>query len=290
MRSSPDKAAEQEIAERFNLAPSSSIIPFFTDSDNRKAAVNMITDEEAMQIISKATSTPFLIKLWTILSEPGYSHAITWNLDDGFTVHNTEALEQDVLPAYFRSTQFSSFQRQLNYFSFRKVGKKGYTHPLFIKAQPELVLEIKRKTNTGNLNKNRKAAAQRRKSTQRYDVGVVAIQNSTTHYVPSSPPNADLEEQPKKRARISPVAAAEYSPSTRPKILAVVPAPGSKIPSVRGSKKYDHDPNLQPVTPMTPFLADLADFNWTAMGTPRRSPRRSAIPNRVVVHSQATTV
>merc|ERR1711865_591565 len=77
--------------------------------------------------------------------------------------------------------------------------------------------------------------------------------------------------QVRKRARFSPIAASEYPTPARPKIVAVVPATGNKIPTVRGSKKYDHDPNLQPVPPMTPFLADLAHFNWTAVKTPGRS-------------------
>ena len=39
--------------------------------------------------------------------------------------HDIDDLE-DLLLIHFRSRQFSSFQRQLNYFSFRKVGKQGY--------------------------------------------------------------------------------------------------------------------------------------------------------------------
>jgi hypothetical protein len=243
----------------------------------------MISDEDAMEIVSKATSTPFLIKLWTILAEPGFSHAISWNRDNrGFTIHDNDALETDVLPSYFRSTQFSSFQRQLNYFAFRKVGKKGYAHALFDRAQPQLVLQIKRKTNTGNLNKKRQAVSRSRRKQTKSNENRDLLQNTTAHNVPSTPPNNITQEPKKKRARISPSVPQEYSTAARPKIVAVVKgsvpkAPTYKIPSVRPSKKYDHDPDLQPVTPMTPFLSDLADFNWQGIKTPLTS--RSALCN-----------
>jgi hypothetical protein len=241
----------------------------------------MISDEDAMAIVSKATSTPFLIKLWTILAEPGFSHAISWNRDNrGFTIHDNDALETDVLPSYFRSTQFSSFQRQLNYFAFRKVGKKGYAHALFDRSLPQLVLEIKRKTNTGNLNKNRKAVSRSRRKCKASDENKEFLQNTTVHNVPSTPSNDTTQEPMKKRARISPSVPQEYPTPARPKIVAVVKnstqkVSSDKIPSVRPSKKYDHDPDLQPVTPMTPFLSDLADFNWQGIKTPLTS--RSAL-------------
>ena len=44
-------------------------------------------------------------------------------------VHNPHKLESHVLSRYFRHSKFASFQRQLNYFGFRKLAGKGKMAP-----------------------------------------------------------------------------------------------------------------------------------------------------------------
>jgi HSF-type DNA-binding len=44
-------------------------------------------------------------------------------------VHSPHRLESDVLKKYFRHSKFASFQRQLNYFGFRKLAGKGKMAP-----------------------------------------------------------------------------------------------------------------------------------------------------------------
>jgi hypothetical protein len=44
-------------------------------------------------------------------------------------VHNPNKLEMQVLHKYFRHSKFASFQRQLNYFGFRKLAGKGKMAP-----------------------------------------------------------------------------------------------------------------------------------------------------------------
>merc|ERR1711865_1341553 len=154
----------------------------------------------------------------------------------------------------------------------------------------QLVLQIKRKTNTGNLNKNRKAAASRRNhkviATPENTVGRCAdIENSRRNTL-SPCTVSGPEEHAKKRARISASVPEIFQFPARPKLVARPTIVA--LASAKPTKKYDNDPQLQPVTPMTPFLSigtpmtpflsnDLADFNWP---TPRAgfTPRSGVTP------------
>ena len=108
-----------------------------------------------MAIVSRCSTTPFLVKLWAMLDDPENAPAIEWDATgDNFAVKDPSRMSRDVLPKHFRHNNFSSFQRQLNYFGFRKTGKgKGrgctYTHEDFCLHRPHDVLRIRRKTNTG---------------------------------------------------------------------------------------------------------------------------------------------
>lgn len=44
-------------------------------------------------------------------------------------VHDPYKLQDEVLNKYFRHSKFASFQRQLNYFGFRKLAGKGKMAP-----------------------------------------------------------------------------------------------------------------------------------------------------------------
>jgi len=69
-------------------------------------------------------------------------------------VHDPKVLGQSILHKYFRHSKYSSFQRQLNYFGFRKTQGKGkmsactYTNFDLANASLKSLLKIKRKTNT----------------------------------------------------------------------------------------------------------------------------------------------
>ena len=44
-------------------------------------------------------------------------------------IHKPQKLADEILPRYFRHGKFASFQRQLNYFGFRKASGKGKKTP-----------------------------------------------------------------------------------------------------------------------------------------------------------------
>jgi hypothetical protein len=102
-------------------------------------------------------SEPFLQKLWYILAnEP--SELIGWSSDGTFfVIPDIENVEANVLPKYFRSKHFGSFQRQLNYFNFHKTrifgGGSCFSHESFHRDTPERVPMIKRKVGTNETTK-----------------------------------------------------------------------------------------------------------------------------------------
>jgi len=69
----------------------------------------------------------FLLQLTKMLTDENRS-VIEWS-NGKIEVHNPPRLEATILPKYFRSSKFASFQRQLNYFHFRKVAGKGKMAP-----------------------------------------------------------------------------------------------------------------------------------------------------------------
>jgi hypothetical protein len=104
----------------------------------------------------------FLYQLTKMLTDDN-SEIIEWK-DARIRVHYPERLEGEVLQKYFRHSKFASFQRQLNYFGFRKIAGKGKMSPCSYvndSATSDIrsLLLIKRKTNGSAA---RKAAMQQR--------------------------------------------------------------------------------------------------------------------------------
>jgi len=69
----------------------------------------------------------FLYQLTKMLTDDN-REIIEWS-KGRIEVHNPHKLESKVLNRYFRHSKFASFQRQLNYFGFRKLAGKGKMAP-----------------------------------------------------------------------------------------------------------------------------------------------------------------
>eukprot|EP00429_Kryptoperidinium_foliaceum_P010944 CAMPEP_0176001400 /NCGR_PEP_ID=MMETSP0120_2-20121206/103_1 /TAXON_ID=160619 /ORGANISM="Kryptoperidinium foliaceum, Strain CCMP 1326" /LENGTH=342 /DNA_ID=CAMNT_0017333939 /DNA_START=592 /DNA_END=1620 /DNA_ORIENTATION=+ len=96
----------------------------------------------------------FPLKLHRMLEDSdkmGFDDAIAW-MPDGksFRVFDKTKLETAVMPQYFTSCKFKTFQRSLNLWGFRTASKQvsvergSRFHPLFVRGRPELCYQMSR--------------------------------------------------------------------------------------------------------------------------------------------------
>ncbi|KDO35289.1 hypothetical protein SPRG_00136 [Saprolegnia parasitica CBS 223.65] len=92
----------------------------------------------------------FLRYLYQILEKED-SAIISWaNGGTSIQILDTDRVAQYILPKYFKHSKYASFQRQLNYFGFRKWTKSQtnictFSHPEFRQNRPDRLYLIKRK-------------------------------------------------------------------------------------------------------------------------------------------------
>lgn len=111
------------------------------------------------------TIPEFLYQLTKMLMKE-QPEIISWDAGQ-INVHDPARLQKDVLGKYFRHSNYSSFQRQLNYFGFRKVGHKGKMSPCsYINAMVThdlaSILHVKRRQRNGTTGKQLNVSGARR--------------------------------------------------------------------------------------------------------------------------------
>ncbi|KAG8901482.1 stress-responsive transcription factor hsf1 [Tulasnella sp. 403] len=110
----------------------------------------------------------FLNKLYSMVNDPETDDLIRWSDEgDSFFVPNHERFGRELLPKYFKHSNFPSFVRQLNMYGFHKVPhlQQGvlqnetetelwqFVSPHFQRGQPDLLMLIQRKkAHGGNAN------------------------------------------------------------------------------------------------------------------------------------------
>ncbi|CEG36025.1 hsf-type dna-binding [Plasmopara halstedii] len=93
---------------------------------------------------------PFLKSLRRMLDIES-PRILRWTPDgNAFEIHDMAAMTSDILPKYFKHCKYASFQRQLNYFHFRKWTKSRavvctFSNKFFQRDQPALTWRITRK-------------------------------------------------------------------------------------------------------------------------------------------------
>ncbi|KAA1067457.1 stress-responsive transcription factor hsf1 [Puccinia graminis f. sp. tritici] len=104
----------------------------------------------------------FVTKLFTMVNDPNTDHLIKWSEPNGdsFFVVSSERFGRELLPKFFKHSNFGSFVRQLNMYGFHKVPHLNqgvlqgeipetemleFTNINFQRSQPDLLCLIRRK-------------------------------------------------------------------------------------------------------------------------------------------------
>ncbi|KAH6832484.1 heat shock transcription factor B3 [Perilla frutescens var. hirtella] len=101
-----------------------------------------------VEYVRKASPPPFLLKTYMLVEDPATDEVISWNGDGtAFVVWQPPEFARDLLPTFFKHSNFSSFVRQLNTYGFRKVATNRweFSNDMFRKGERDQLCEIRRR-------------------------------------------------------------------------------------------------------------------------------------------------
>ncbi|OQR88169.1 hypothetical protein ACHHYP_07317 [Achlya hypogyna] len=111
----------------------------------------MVEDLKATTLSKPQVAPQFIQKTFALFSEAP-AHIAQWaNAGTTILIHDPYAFSRDLLPQYFRHSNFLSFVRQLNFYGFRKCKREDaaassweFEHEAFVEDEPSLMHTISR--------------------------------------------------------------------------------------------------------------------------------------------------
>ncbi|KAE8669174.1 Detected protein of unknown function [Hibiscus syriacus] len=108
----------------------------------------VMSKEEPMEGLRELGPAPFLTKTFEMVEDPETDPTVSWSIHrDSFIVWDSHEFSANLLPKYFKHSNFSSFIRQLNTYGFRKIncGRWEFANEGFQGGKKHLLKGIKRK-------------------------------------------------------------------------------------------------------------------------------------------------